>query len=96
MSKSPAFKSPVGPPAATALVLDTLQETESEMEISMTSEVTHHPSSTSPSQRLLSVTSTTSANPVLDQFQQMRSMVSRFLGAHQVPIASNHQGLHQH
>ena len=51
VSKSSAFKSPVGPSAASAaaLVLDTSRETKSEMEISMTSDVTHQPLSTSPS-----------------------------------------------
>ena len=33
-------------------------------------------------------TATTSADPVLDQFQQMRSMISTFLGAHQDPTPS--------
>ena len=47
--KSSTFKSPVRLSAVTASVLDTSRETGSEMEISMTSDVTHQPSSTSPS-----------------------------------------------
>ena len=48
VSKSFAFKSPVCPSAAaTASVLDTAWETESEMEISMASDVTHQLSSKS-------------------------------------------------
>ena len=45
VSKSSIFKSPLRPSAsaATALVPDTSQETKSEMEISMTSDVTHQP-----------------------------------------------------
>ena len=49
VSKSSAFKSPLQPSAATALVLDTSRETESEMEISMASDLTHQRSTTSPS-----------------------------------------------
>ena len=56
------------------------------MEISIASDVTHQPSSTSPKQRQPPVvTPTTAADPVLDQFQQMRSMISIFLGAHLDP-----------
>ena len=51
VSKSSALKSPLIPSAsaatASASVQDTSSDTESEMEISMTSDVTHHPSSTS-------------------------------------------------
>ena len=36
-------------------------------------------------------TTTTSADPVLDQFQQMRSMISTFLGARQDPTPSPRQ-----
>ena len=54
------------------------------MEISIASNVTHQPSSTSPRQPPVATT-TTSADPVLDQFQQMRSMISTFLGARQDP-----------
>ena len=50
VSKSFAFKSPQRPfaAAATASVPDTSRDTESEMEISIASNVTHQPSSTSP------------------------------------------------
>ena len=62
------------------------------MEISIASDVTHHPSSTSPKRQQPPVaTATTSADPVLDQFQQMRSMISTFLGAHQDPTPSPRQ-----
>ena len=62
------------------------------MEISITSDVTHQPSSTSPKQRQPPVTTTaTAADPVLDQFQQMRSMISTFLGARQDPTPSPRQ-----
>ena len=71
--------------AATASVPDTSRDTESEMEISMTSDVTHQPSSTSPKRRQPTVATTTATDPVLDQFQQMRSMISTFLGACQDP-----------
>ena len=88
VSKSSAFKSPQRPSAAaaSASVPDTSRDTESEMEISIASDVTRQPSSTSPKRRQLPVvTTTTSADPVLDQFQQMRSMLSTFLGAPQDP-----------
>ena len=81
VSKSSAFKSPKRPSAAaaSALVLDTSRDTESEMEISIASDVTHQPLSTSPKRRQPTVaTTTTAADPVLDQFQQMRLMVSHF------------------
>ena len=62
------------------------------MEISIASDVTHQPSSTSPKQRQPPVaTTTTSADPVFDQFQQMRSMISTFLGARQDPTPSPRQ-----
>ena len=50
VSKSSAFKTPQRPSAATASasVPDTYRDTESEMEISIASDVTHQPSSTSP------------------------------------------------
>ena len=92
--KSSAFKSPQRPPAATASAsfTDTTKDTESEMEISIASDVTHQPSSTSPKQRQPPVaTTTTSADPVIDQFQQMRSMISTFLGARQDPTPSPRQ-----
>ena len=67
VSKSSAFKSPQRPSAATA------------SEISIASDVTHQPSSTSPKRQQPPVTTaTTSADPVLEQFQQMRSMISTF------------------
>ena len=50
VSKSSAFKSPQKPSAASASVPDTSRDTESEMEISIASDVTYHPSSTSPKQ----------------------------------------------
>ena len=83
-SKSSAFKSPQrpSPAAASASVPDTSRDTESEMEIRIASDVTHQPSSTSPNRRQPPVvTATTSADPVLDQFQQMTLMISTFLGA---------------
>ena len=62
------------------------------MKISIASDVTHQPSTTSPKQRQPPVmTATTSADPVLDQFQQMRSVISTFLGAHQDPTPSPRQ-----
>ena len=67
------------------------------MEISIASDVTHQPSSTSPKQRQPPVTSTTtSVDPVLDQFQQMRSMISTFLGAHQEPTPSPRQSFYNY
>ena len=85
MSKSSAFKSPLRPSEATATVSvpGTSQETESEMEISMASDFTHQWLTTSPSHRPAAVTTTTAEDPVLEQFQQMSSMISSFLGAHQ-------------
>ena len=83
VSKSSAFKSPQRPSvaAASATVQDTSRDTESEMEISILSDATHHPSSTSPKRRQPPVaTTTSSADPVLDQFKQMRSLISTFLG----------------
>ena len=49
----------------------------------MTSDVTHQLSSTSPKRRQPAVATTTAEDPVLDQFQQIRSMIYTFLGAHQ-------------
>ena len=91
VSKSSAFKSPQRPSAAAASVPDTSRDTESEMEISMASDVTHQPSSTSPKRRQPSVATTTAADPVLDQFQQMSLMISPFLGARQDPTPSPRQ-----
>ena len=79
VSKSSGFKSPLRPSAATASVPDTSRETESEMEISIVSDVTHHPTSTSPSRQPAMVAMSTPQDPMLDQFQQMRSMMSTFL-----------------
>ena len=50
VSKSSAFKSPQRPSAAAASVPDTFKDTESEMEISIASDFTYQPSSTSPKQ----------------------------------------------
>ena len=62
------------------------------MEISIASDVTHQPSSTSPKRRQPPVATTTmSADPVLDQFQQMRAMISTFLGASRDPTPSPRQ-----
>ena len=73
------FKSQLRPSAAaSASVPDTSRETESEMEISVTSDVAHQPLTTSPSRRPAAVTTTASEDPVSDQFQQMRSMISSF------------------
>ena len=88
MSKSSALKSPLRPSAATVSVTDTLQETESEMEISMVSDATHQLSNTNPSCRPAAVTTTTAEESFLDQFQQMRLVMSNFLGAHQDPTSS--------
>ena len=94
VSKSSAFKLRQRPSAAaaSASVPDTSRDTESEMEISIASDVTHQPSSTSSKRRQPPVrTTTTSADPALDQFQHMRSMISTFLGAHQDPTPSPRQ-----
>ena len=94
VSKSSAFKSPQRPSAAaaSASVPDTSRDTESEMEMSIASNVTHQPSSTSPKRRQPPVATTiTSADLVLDQFQQMRLMISTFLDAHQDPTPSPRQ-----
>ena len=62
------------------------------MEISIASDVTHQFSSTSPKQQQPPVaTATTSADRVLDQLQQMRSMISIFLGERQDPTPSPRQ-----
>ena len=89
--KSPAFKAPHRPSeaAASASVPDTSKDTESEMAISIASDITHQPSSTSPKPRKSSVATTTkSVDLVLDQFQQMKLMISTFLGARQDPTLS--------
>ena len=59
------------------------------MEISIASDVTHQPSSTSPKRQ--QPHANTSADPVLDQFQQMRLMISTFLDACQDPTPSPRQ-----
>ena len=63
VSKSSAFKSPQRPSAVatSASVPDTSRDTESEMEISIASDVTHKPSSTSPKRRQPPVTTTTTS-----------------------------------
>ena len=57
----------------------------------MASDVTHQPSTISPSRRPTAVATTTAEDAVLDQFQQMRSMISSFLGAHHDPTPSPRQ-----
>ena len=57
----------------------------------MASDVTHQPPSTSPKRRQPTVTITTAADPLLDQFQQMRLMISTFLDARQDPTPSPRQ-----
>ena len=91
VSKSSGFKSPLQPSTATASVPDTSRKTESEMEISMVSDVTHHPASSSPSHQPAIVATSTPQYPALDQFQQMRSMMSTFLGARQDPTPGQRQ-----
>ena len=78
-------------PSATASVPNTSQETESEMEISMAFDVTHQLSTTSPSGRPAAVATATAEDVVLDQFQQMRSIISSFLGACLDPTPSPRQ-----
>ena len=90
MSKSSVFKSQLRPAAATASVLDASRETESKMEISMASDVTNQPSTTSLSHQPAAVATSTAVDPVLDQFQQVRSMISSFWGARQDPTTSLH------
>ena len=56
----------------------------------MASDVTNQPSSTSHKRRQPTVaTTTTAADPVLDQFQQMKSMISTFLDARQDPTPTS-------
>ena len=67
------------------------------MEISIASDVTYQPLSTSPKRRQPPVgTTTMSANPVLAQFQQMRSMISTFLGARQDPTPNPRQSVYNY
>ena len=61
------------------------------MEISAASDITHQPSSTSFKRQQPPVMTATSADPVLDQFQQMTSIISTFLGAYQDPTPSPRQ-----
>ena len=68
VSKSSGFKSPLQPSAAKVSVSDTSRETESEIEISTASDVTHHPASTSPSRQPATVAKSIPQDPVLDQF----------------------------
>ena len=66
VSKSSMFKSPLRPSAsaATASVPDASRDTESEMEISLTSDVTHQPLSTGPKWRQTAVATTIAEDPV--------------------------------
>ena len=57
----------------------------------MASDVTHHPASTSPLRQPATVATSTPQDPVLGQFQQMRSMISTFPGAHQDPTPGPRQ-----
>ena len=57
----------------------------------MTSDVTHQPSSTSPKRQQPEAATITAEDPVLDQFQQRRSMISTFLGARQDTTPSPRQ-----
>ena len=57
----------------------------------MASDVAHQPSTTSSSHRPAAVTTTTADDTVLDQFQQMRSMISSFFGARQDITLSSRQ-----
>ena len=91
VSKSSGFKSPLRPSAATASVPDTSRETESKIEISMASDVTHHPASTSPSHQPATVATSTPQDLVLDQFQHMKPMMSTFLSARQDPTPGPRQ-----
>ena len=85
------IQSPLRPLAATASVPETSRVTESEMEISMLSDVTHHPASTSPLHQPATVAMSTPQDAVLDQFQQMRSMMSAFFGTRQDPTPGPRQ-----
>ena len=93
MSKSSGFKSPLRPSAAiaSASVPATSQETKSEMEISIASDVTHQPFTGNPKRQPVMVAKSTAQDPVLYQFQQMRLMISNFLGARQDPTPGPRQ-----
>ena len=53
------------------------------MEISIASDVSHQPATASPMCHPAMVATSIAQDPVLDQFQQMRSMISSFLGTRQ-------------
>ena len=93
--KYSSFKSPLRPlgATATASVPDTSRETESEMEISMASDVTYQLSTTGPSHRPAPVTTNTAEDPILDEFKEMRLMISSFLGARQDSAPNPQQSL---
>ena len=55
------------------------------MEISTVSDITHYVATTSHSRQPAKVATSTPQDPVLDQFQQMRSMISSFLSVGQEP-----------
>ena len=80
VSKSSASQLKPSEATSTASVHNTSRETKSEMKISMASDVTHQPSTTSPSHQPAAVTTTTAEDLALDQFQQMGSMITRLLG----------------
>ena len=63
------------------------------MENCVALDLTHQPSTTSPSQQQGAVTTTTAEYAVLVQFKQMRSMISSFLGAQQDFNPNPHQPL---
>ena len=63
------------------------------MEISITSGVTHQPSTSSPTCHPVRVATSIPQDPVLDQFKQMRLMLSTFLGTHQDPTPGQRQSL---
>ena len=90
VSKSSGFKSPLRPSAASASVPNTSQETKYEMQISIASDVANL-STTSHSHQPATVATSTALDPVFDQFQQMRLMISSFLGARQDPTPGPRQ-----
>ena len=89
VSKSSGFKSPLRPSAVTASVPDTSRQTESEMEISIASDVAHQPSMTSPSCQPAVVAMSNVQDPILDQFQWMSSMISNFCGCTSGPYSKS-------
>ena len=66
------------------------------MEISIALDVTHQLSATSPSHQPATVPTSTAQVPVLDQFQQMRLMISSFLGAYQDPTPGARQSFYNY